>query len=150
MQFAMFLDLVEMVGEEVEVLVQEPRYTEVDYDWVGSQGFTMLKYEHTDGAGLGAAREHCGPQTMVCELFIEHDARTIEDLFSLENGLVISTARRHLNTNETLIRKLSGQQKMGLDDLLKQYRAIYFPPFEEDPQVFEGLEVLAPELPEDD
>lgn len=149
MQFAMFLDLVGLLGgEEVEVLVQEPRYTEVDSNWLESQGYRVLEYE--EGAGLGAAADYCGPETLVCELFIEHDASTISGLFSRENALVLSTARRHLNTNETLIRKLSGERKSALDALLSRYRAIYFPHFEEDPQVFEGLEVLAPALEEDD
>ena len=135
----------------VEVSVQEPRYTEVDREWLGSQGYGLLECEEGGcGLGLGAAREHCGVQTLVCELFIEHDGETIQDLFGGGSGLVVSTARRHLGTNETLIRKLSGQQKAELDALVKRYRAVYFPHFEEDPQVFEGLEVLAPALPDDD
>lgn len=148
-QFAMFLDLVGTLGVGPKgVWVQEPRYTEVDRSWLESQGYRVLEYE--EGAGLGAAGEYCGAETLVCELFIEHDVRTIEGLFGRDNGLVVSTARRHLNTNEALIRKLSGEQKTALDSLLSRYRAVYFPHFEEDPQVFEGLEVLAPALEEDD
>jgi hypothetical protein len=157
-QFAMFVDTLEYLQEQqrerkIRVVVQEGYYNELDKKFLENLGMEVPVYEPRVSPILdcGPATEMFGERTFVCELFIEHTEGTIRALTQRGNRLLVSTSRmmctRGNQTRETF---KEGDHTRLLGKIDGTYRAMRFPYFEEDPNVFEGLDVLAPEMQEED
>lgn len=157
-QFAMFADTVAYLqeqrsdGSKIKAYAQEGWYNELDKEFLRSLGMQVSempqgRYPKDD---CGPATEYFGPHTFVCELYIEHSEGTLRHLTQSGIPLLMSTCRRMCTRGYYP----GGQFKEGeltglLDAMDKVYRSLRFPYFEEDPNVFEGMDVLAP-LPQDD
>jgi hypothetical protein len=156
-QFAMFVDTLEYLQEQqeekIKVVVQEGYYNDLDKKFLGTMGMEVPEYEPHVYPILdcGPATKLFGPRTFVCELFIEHTEGTIRALTQKGVKLLMSTSRmmctRGYQPGETF---KQGDHTRLLSAIDKTYRAMRFPYFEEDPNVFEGLDILAPELQEED
>jgi hypothetical protein len=157
-QFAMFVDTLEYLQEQqkerkIRVVVQEGYYNDLDKKFLENLGMEVPVYEAHVYPILdcGPATELFGERTFVCELFIEHTQGTIRALTQRGNGLLVSTSRmmctRGYQPGETF---KEGDHRRLLGKIDGMYRAMRFPYFEEDPNVFEGLDVLAPEVQEED
>lgn len=155
-QFAMFVDTIDYlrdIGEHIgDIYVQEGWYNELDKKFLKTLG--MIVPEMKPGSypipDCGPATKYFGPNTFVCELYIEHSEGTIRTLTQSQVPLLMSTSRRMCTrgyyTGEAFA---EGDLKRLLDAMDKTYKAMRFPYFDEDPNVFEGMDVLAP-VPEDD
>lgn len=156
-QFAMFVDTLEYLQEQQEqkitVCVQEGYYNELDKQFLGNLGMKAPDYEPhvVPILDCGPATKLFGPHTFVCELFIEHTEGTIRWLTQSKVPLLMSTSRmmctRGYQPGETFKK---GEHALLLSSIDKTYRTMRFPHFEEDPNVFEGLDILAPEPEEED
>lgn len=138
-QFVAFMDIVQHVqkssSETVEVIAQEMIYTHVDVDFLSAKGITVhnkaalgdVVYKNPD------IREALGPQSMVFEAFMDMTTESIQQLLDTGMRLYIGSS---LQGN--LMRS-----KTDLQDWVKQFLndhgSQYFPRFEEDPNVFNGL-----------
>lgn len=159
-QFAMFVDTLEYLqeqqrdtGTKIRVVVQEGYYNDLDKKFLETLGMEVPVYEPHVYPILdcGPATELFGPGTFVCELFIEHTEGTVRALTQKGVPLLVSTSRmmctRGYQPGESF---KEGDQKRLLGKIDGVYRAMRFPYFEEDPNVFEGLDILAPEHEEED
>ena len=157
-QFAMFVDTLEYLQEQqrerkIRAVVQEGYYTELDRKFLETLGMEVPVYEPHVYPILdcGPATEVFGTGTWVCELFIEHTEGTVKALTQRGVGLLVSTSRmmctRGYRAGESF---KEGDQGRLLEEIDGRYRVMRFPHFEEDPNVFEGLDVLAPEVQEED
>jgi hypothetical protein len=156
-QFAMFVDTLEYLQEQqkekIKVVVQEGYYNELDKKFLQTLGMEVPEYKpHVYPiVDCGPATELFGPRTFVCELFIEHTEGTIRALTQKGVKLLVSTSRmmctRGYQPGESF---KEGDHKQLLGKIDGTYRAMRFPYFEEDPNVFEGLDILAPEPQEED
>ncbi|KAM0715050.1 hypothetical protein Q7P37_009515 [Cladosporium fusiforme] len=155
-QFAMFADTVEYLqksGEcEIDVHVQEGWYNDLDKEFLRTKGMKVPEMQQGayPTADCGPATELFGPHTFVCELYIEHSEGTIRSLTQRDVPLLVSTSRRMCSRDYYpggVFKK--GDLTAFLGAMDKNYRSLRFPHFDEDPNVFEGLDVLAP-LPEDE
>lgn len=156
-QFAMFVDTLEYLQElqeqTITVCVQEGYYNELDKKFLETLGMDVPEYEPHVSPILdcGPATKLFGPHTFVCELFIEHSEGTVRTLTQAKVPLLMSTSKlmcsRGYQPGESF---KQGDHTRLLDLINKSYRTMRFPYFEEDPNVFEGLDILAPEVEEDD
>jgi hypothetical protein len=138
---------------KIRAVVQEGYYNDLDKKFLENLGMEVPVYEPHVYPILdcGPATGLFGEGTFVCELFIEHTEGTIRALTQRGNRLLVSTSRMMCNRGyqpgETF---KEGDHKKLLGKIDGRYRAMRFPYFEEDPNVFEGLDVLAPEVQEED
>ena len=156
-QFAMFVDTLEYLQElqenRISVCVQEGYYNDLDKRFLETFGMKAPDYEPHVYPILdcGPATKLFGPHTFVCELFIEHTEGTIRSLTQTGVPLLMSTSRmmctRGYQPGEAF---KDGDHTRLLSAIDKTYKTLRFPYFEEDPNVFEGLDILAPEPHEDD
>ena len=156
-QFAMFVDTLEYLQElqenKISVCVQEGYYNDLDKRFLETFGMKAPDYEPHVYFILdcGPATKLFGPHTFVCELFIEHTEGTIRSLTQTGVPLLMSTSRmmctRGYQPGEAF---KDGDHTRLLSAIDKTYKTLRFPYFEEDPNVFEGLDILAPEPHEDD
>lgn len=156
-QFAMFVDtleyLQELQEERITVCVQEGYYNELDRKFLETMGMDVPDYEPHIFPILdcGPATKLFGPRTFVCELFIEHSEGTVRTLTQSQVPLLMSTSRRMCSRGYKPGESFKEGDHLRLSNYInKSYRAMRFPHFEEDPNVFEGLDILAPELEEED
>jgi hypothetical protein len=155
-QFAMFVDTLEYLQElqekKIEVCVQEGYYNELDRKFLETMGMNVPEYEpHVFPIpDCGPATKFFGPHTFVCELFIEHSEGTVRTLTQSKVPLLMSTSRlmcsRGYQPGESFKK---GDHATLLKSINGSYRTTRFPHFEEDPNVFEGLDILAPEEEDD-
>lgn len=157
-QFAMFVDtlgyLQELQERKITACVQEGYYNDLDKEFLGTLGLQAPDYQPhavipiTD---CGPATKLFGPHTFVCELFIEHSEGTVRSLTQTGVPLLMSTSRmmcaRGLQPGESFKK---GEHTRLLNAIDETYRTMRFPHFEEDPNVFEGLDILAVEPHEED
>lgn len=99
-QFAMFVDTIDYlrdIGEHIgDIYVQEGWYNELDKKFLKTLG--MIVPEMKPGSypipDCGPATKYFGPNTFVCELYIEHSEGTIRTLTQSQVPLLMSTSRR--------------------------------------------------------
>jgi hypothetical protein len=155
-QFAMFVDTLEYLQElqeqKIAVCVQEGYYNELDRKFLEMMGMNVPEYEPHVFPILdcGPATKLFGPHTFVCELFIEHSEGTVRTLTQSKVPLLMSTSKlmcsRGYQPGESFKK---GDHATLLNWINASYRTTRFPHFEEDPNVFEGLDILAPEEEDD-
>jgi hypothetical protein len=155
-QFAMFVDTLEYLQElqerKIAVCVQEGYYNELDRKFLEMMGMNVPEYEPHVFPILdcGPATKLFGPHTFVCELFIEHSEGTVRTLTQSKVPLLMSTSKlmcsRGYQPRESFKK---GDHATLLKLINASYRTTRFPHFEEDPNVFEGLDILAPEEEDD-
>jgi hypothetical protein len=156
-QFAMFVDTLEYLQEQQEeriaVCVQEGYYNDLDKSFLKNLGMEVPDYEPHFYPILdcGPATKLFGRRTFVCELFIEHTEGTIGSLTCSGIPLLMSTSRkmctRGYHREETF---KEGDLTRLLSSIDETYKTMRFPHFEEDPNVFEGLDIFALAQEEDD
>lgn len=151
----MFADTVEYLQKseerEIEVHVQEGFYNDLDKEFLRTKGMKVSEMERVYPiVDCGPATKFFGPHTFVCELFIEHSKDTVRSLTQTNVPLLMSTSRR------MCLRDLPPDNVFQKEDMAallasinKNYRSLRFPHFEEDPNVLEGIEILAP-LPDEE
>lgn len=155
-QFAMFVDTVEYLqkaeGEEIEIYAQEWWYNDLDRGFLTSKGMHISEMQApVSFDDCGPATKHFGPDTFVCELYIEHAEGTVRHLIQSQIQLLMSTSRRMCLRSYCAGDSFGkGDQAKSLGVMDKYYRSLRFPHFEEDPNVFEGLDILAPIPKEED
>jgi hypothetical protein len=157
-QFAMFIDTMEFLQSlqperRIEVWAQEGYYNQLDKEFLESLGVRMSEYETRTGdvVDCGPVTAKFGPRTFVCELFIEHGEGTVRGLTQSGCLLLVSTSRMMCK------REWQSGRRFGKEDYArllgamdKAYRTMRFPHFEEDPNVFEGLDVLVTKIEDED
>lgn len=156
-QFAMFVDTVEYLheleGKEIEIYVQEGWYNELDKKFLETLGMKVpdMKPGSYPIPDCGPATKYFGPHTFVCELYIEHNEGTIRTLTQSQAPLLMSTSRRMCTRGFYAGEAFKEGDLIRLLNFIdKEYKTLRFPYFEEDPNVFEGMDVLAPVPREDD
>ncbi|SMQ49270.1 unnamed protein product [Zymoseptoria tritici ST99CH_3D7] len=147
-QFVVFCDLVEQMrgeGVELEVLAQEPGFTELDVEFLDVLGVKVLETRLGDGTmGLGPAKEQLGEGTLVYEPFIDMNAVMLEEMVSAGVGLYVGSSiggilgRRGENEASRLVEKFRAGREM-----------LRFPTFDVDPNVFDGIQVYWTEEKDD-
>lgn len=157
-QFAMFVDILEylqeMQGHPIIAYVQEIYYNALDKSFLETFGMRVPEMQPLVKimSDCGPATKYFGPHTFVCELYIEHSMGTIESLTQSGVPLLMSTSRQMCMREcipDGVLKSGDLTRLRGAID--KDYKALRFPHFEEDPNVFEGMDVLAllPEEEED-
>lgn len=157
-QFAMFADTLEYLQElqerKITAFVQEGYYNDLDKKFLETLGMQAPEYEAHAVFPIrdcGPATKLFGPHTFVCELFIEHSVGTVKSLTQTGGPLLMTTSR--LMCSRDFYAGVSfkkGDQARLLSAMNKIYRTMRFPHFEEDPNTFDGLDILALEPQDDD
>lgn len=156
-QFAMFVDTLEYLQEQQEtkvtVFVQEGYYNDLDKRFLETMDMEVPDYEPQFFPLLdcGPATKLFGPRTFVCELFIEHTEGTISSLTESGVPLLMSTSRKMCTRGYQIGESFKeADLPRLLSSIDKTYKTLRFPHFEEDPNVFDGLDIFALTQEEDD
>jgi len=138
MQLVCFVDIVENLGAgtasaPVQLLAQDPAYLQIDKDFLHSKGVTVLDLDANDHGSLEAAKPHIGPTTMVFEPFMGLDGMAFKDAFEVETAVYIGTSWSRLCADR------NDEIKDFAERFYREHENRWFPRFEEDTNVFEGL-----------
>lgn len=137
-QFVVFADLTSEVlkrssSSSVEMLAQEPEFTDVDKDFLSAVNCQMLRPDKA-GDGLDMVKEHIGPSTFIFEPFMDMNETMMDILVMADVALYVGSSVKGLMGRSGVV----GELARGFDKQHSKYRV---PTFEEDPNVLEGLEM---------
>lgn len=102
-QLVVFVDLIRQLADDsetaIEAFAQEPAFTDLDREFLQSMGIAELPVQSSsssetgsaDAAGLGPAKEHCGPQSLVFEPFMDMDLSALRDLADAQVALYLGS-----------------------------------------------------------
>ena len=143
-QFVAFIDVVQHLeastSTSIHLFAQDPQYTALDGEFLAKFDVEMLHIPEgiTVGQDLHSAKMHIGPETLVFEFFMEVGPKPMHDLLDSDMHVYIGTSFR-----EKLIAQNGkadrGSLELRYKEFQKKYESRYFPRFEEDSNVFEGL-----------
>lgn len=142
-QIVVFVDLVTYMCRDkdgdtsgMETVAQEPMYTQLDVEFLGTLSIKVLQIVNAAGAtGLGPGRVLMGARTLVFEPFLDMTAEMLEDVIAADLPLYIGSSIKGLREKTTPAGQLAQR--------FAQERGMYkFPAFEVDPNVMDGLEIF--------
>jgi hypothetical protein len=145
-QVAAFMDIVEHLqatsDDKINIIAQELIYTPLDIEFLSHLNITAY---HDPAIGQStyqgpSATDFIGCDSFAFEPFMDKVLPVVRQLLYSDLRLLIGTSAPDMGAKDTSIddqrvmRALYGQFDAN-------YPSYYFPPFEEDPNVFEGLRV---------
>ncbi|RMY09928.1 hypothetical protein D0868_03975 [Hortaea werneckii] len=167
MQFVAFVDIVKHLQDDgegqIQCFAQEPQFTESDQTYLASIGVQVIEH-HSDAnsKALGPIHEHLGPSTFVFEPFMDFDFNGMQSLFSTDPNFYIgSSAKRWIELSKRHVQsesqatesKAAGLPALSAEKALDFGRtraSCHFPVFEEEPLIFEGLDLFWKQSDEED
>ncbi|KAI6915172.1 hypothetical protein KC318_g114 [Hortaea werneckii] len=167
MQFVAFVDIVKHLqhdGEgQIQCFAQEPQFTESDQTYLASIGIRVIEH-HPDAnsKALGPVHELLGPSTFVFEPFMDFDFNGMQSLFSTDPNFYIgSSAKRWIELSKRHVQSESQVAESKAADLPasavektldfgRTRASCHFPVFEEEPLIFEGLDLYWRQSDEED
>ncbi|KAI7218611.1 hypothetical protein KC333_g3473 [Hortaea werneckii] len=167
MQFVAFVDIVKHLQDDgegqIQCFAQEPQFTESDQTYLASIGVQVIEH-HPDAnsKALGPIHEHLGPSTFVFEPFMDFDFNGMQSLFSTDPSFYIgSSAKRWIDLSKCHVQsesqatelKAAGLPALAAEKALDFGRtraSCHFPVFEEEPLIFEGLDLYWKQSDEED
>ncbi|RMY89181.1 hypothetical protein D0861_04392 [Hortaea werneckii] len=158
MQFVAFVDIVKHLQQDgegqIQCFVQEPQFTESDQTYLASIGIHVIEHQSdANSKALGPIHEHLGPSTFVFEPFMDFDFKGMQSLFSTDPSFYIgSSAKRWIELSKNHVRPETQTVESEVADLPasavekalsfgRTRASCHFPVFEEEPLIFEGLDL---------
>ncbi|GAB1740761.1 hypothetical protein NU219Hw_g5845t1 [Hortaea werneckii] len=167
MQFVAFVDIVKHLQDDgegqIQCFAQEPQFTESDQTYLTSIGVQVIAH-HTDAnsKALGPIYEHLDRSTFVFEPFMDFDFNGMQSLFSTDPNFYIgSSAKRWIELSKNYVQfkgqaaesKAADLPASEVEKALEFGRtraSCHFPVFEEEPLIFEGLDLYWKQSDEED
>lgn len=153
MQLVAFVDICQNIhlghSGSLPMSAQEPNYTAVDQSFLEKLGISIMDArKQCEGGkpGLGEAGEELRQTTFLFEPFMDLSGEAMDALFSKDPALYIGAS----------LRRILGREHKALDmsktdpqihplTTVRRFAAsrisLYFPRYEEDPSIFEGLAI---------
>ncbi|KAI7276711.1 hypothetical protein KC345_g6789 [Hortaea werneckii] len=158
MQFVAFLDIVKHLQQDgegqIQCYAQEPQFTESDQTYLASIGIQVIEHRpDTNSKALGPIHEYLGPSTFIFEPFMDFDLNGMQSLFNTDPNFYIgSSAKRwiELSKNHVRFERRTAESKAADLSVSSFEKALnfgrtrascHFPVFEEEPLIFEGLDL---------
>jgi hypothetical protein len=145
-QFAAFMDIVEHLqatsNHKISIIAQELVYTPLDIEFLSHLDATAY---HHPAIGQStyqgpSAKDSIGCDSFVFEPFMEKILSAVQPLLTSDLRLLVGTSAPGIDAS-----KISAGDYRDMLALYEQFNAgyssYYFPTFEEDPNVFEGLRI---------
>nr|POF06950.1 hypothetical protein CFP56_31574 [Quercus suber] len=175
MQFVAFIDTVRYLqtlqDAPIAMYAQDPTYTSLDRTWLARVKVvpTDLNLDSLKVTGLGPARDLLQPTSLVFELFMEVGTEAALELFGSNMILYVGSSLDHIikrasaSTNVRDVAKgfhegskdyVQTRNSNAHSDVATRFqqgrRKLGFPTFEEDPTIFEGLQMYWKEPTDED
>lgn len=154
-QFVAFMDIVEHLqstsDDEIRILAQEPVYTSLDVEFLSSLNVSTSTETRTGDTmpGKTALTNASTYASFVFEAFMDKTLPAVQQLLELNAILRIGTPSPTTGASNTSAEELKEMhalyEKFDVD-----YPSYYFPTFDEDPNVFDGLRICWREQHEND
>lgn len=145
-QFTAFMDIVDYLqstsDDEINIVAREPVYTPLDVEFLMKLNVISQSSESMDGSGGTGPRpsEHCDSDVFVFEPFMDKTLIAVQQLFNLDATLFIGTSSPSVGASGTTTDELKKMHAL-YEKFVAKHTSYYFPRFEEDPNVFEGLNI---------
>ncbi|KAI6844071.1 hypothetical protein KC340_g812 [Hortaea werneckii] len=167
MQFVAFVDIVKHLQDDgegqIQCFAQEPQFTESDQTYLASIGVQVIEH-HPDAnsKALGPVHEHLGSSTFVFEPFMDFDFNGMQSLFGTDPSFYIgSSAKRWIELSKRHVQsETQAAESKAVDvpasavekalDFGRTRASCHFPVFEEEPLIFEGLDLYWKQSDEED
>jgi hypothetical protein len=145
-QFVAFMDLVDYLqstsDDEIDMVAREPIYAPLDEEFLSSlhvkTSATANNYKSKDT--LSDAADHRESNIFVFEPFMDKTLPAVKEFLAPNATLFIGTSvpksAAHVDSATELEERRALYEKFDAE-----YSSYYFPSFEEDPNVFEGLRI---------
>ena len=150
-QFVAFMDIVEHLqatsDDKINIVAQELIYTQLDIEFLSHLNVTAY---HDPAIGQStyqgpSAKDFIGCNSFVFEPFMDKVLPAVRQLLISDLKLLIGTSAPNMGAKDTSIDEHRDMRAL-YDRFNATYSSYYFPTFEEDPNIFEGLRVSWKEL----